>query len=124
MNQQMYLWCSILGLIGIAFQTLIKINKLQTQSKLANHAFKIRDYFENDWTTILLNLLTLAVAVISIDEVVKYKPQVVSFIKWFFFFIGYTGSSILNSLLSKTQDGLNKIIDIKSNIADNKIEKP
>lgn len=116
----MYVWCSLLGLIGIAFQTLIKIRKLQEQSRLSNSPFRVRDYFINDWVTIVLNFLTLGVAVFAVDEIINYKPNVLPFIKWFFFFIGYTGSSLLNSLLSKTQTGINKVIDVKTDIADNK----
>lgn len=122
MDTRLYLWCSVLGLLGIAFQTLIKISTLQKQSKIANHEFKVSDYFYNDWTTVALNLITLAVAIIAVDEIVKYRPQVLPFIKWFFFFIGYTGSSLLNYFLSKTQSGINKIIDVKTDIADGKQE--
>lgn len=118
MDTRLYIWCALLGLLGIAFQTLLKINKLQQQSKLANHEFHFADYFKNDMVTVLLNVITLAVAIIAMDEIVKYKPQVLAYIKWCFFFIGYTGSSLLNSVLSKTQAGLNKIIDAKTDLAD------
>lgn len=120
MNTQLYFWCTLLGLLGIAFQTLIKISTLKKQSQLANHSFSVSDYFNNDWPTVCLNLITLAVAVIAMDELVKYQPKVLPFIKWFFFFIGYTGSSLLNYFLSKSQNLINNVIDQKSNIADSK----
>jgi hypothetical protein len=121
MTSKLYMWCALIGLLGIIFQTLIKLSMLKKQSTLANHPFKAADYFKDDWITILLNIITLAVAIIAMDELVKYQPKVLPFIKWFFFFIGYTGSSLLNFFLSKTQNTINKIIDVKSNIADDKV---
>jgi hypothetical protein len=118
MNTQTYFWCSLLGLLGIAFQTLIKIDTFQKQSRLANKAFSPIDYFKNDWITVSLNILTLIVALIIVDEITTFKPDVIPFIKWFFFFIGYTGSSLLNRILSKTQSGIDKVIDVKTDIAD------
>lgn len=120
MNTQLYFWCTLLGLLGISFQTLIKISTLKKQAQLTNHKFNVIDYFNNDWPTVCLNLITLAVAVIAMDELVKYQPKVLPFIKWFFFFIGYTGSSLLNYFLSKSQNLINNVIDQKSNIADSK----
>jgi hypothetical protein len=120
MNANLYFWCALLGLLGVIVQTLIKISTLQKQSKLANHPFNISDYFSNDWAIIVLNIVAVVVALIAFDELTTYYPVVLKVVKWFFFFLGYTGSSLLNFFLSKTQKIVDNVIDTKSNIADNK----
>ena len=53
-----------------------------------------------------------------IDELLAAKPSLSEYIKWFFIFVGYTGSSLIQSVLSATSKKINAIIDLKTNLAD------
>lgn len=106
------------GSIGVALQILFKIQSLKSRSKLANHSFSLKEYFNDDWVTILTSFVCIGAAVYVIDEFIKKTPELVDYIKWFFIFVGYSGSSVIQSVLSVTSKKINSIIDIKSNIAD------
>ena len=124
MDTKLYVWCALLGMLGVATQTIIKISSYQKQAKAANIVFNIKDYFANDWGIQALNVITVIVALVTVDELTNRYPQVLPFLKWFFFFIGYTGSSLLNGLLSRTQKTITNVVDIKTNISDNVTEAP
>lgn len=112
MTKELYLWCALLGLLGIVSQTIIKISSFQKQAKAANVVFNVKDYFINDWGIQALNIITVTVALATVDELTNRYPQALPLLKWFFFFIGYTGSSLLNAALSKTQKIITKVVDV------------
>jgi len=118
MDTKLYIWCGLLGLLGVATQTIIKISSYQKQAKAANLKFDIKDYFNNDWGVQALNVITVIVALVTVDELTNRYPQVLPFLKWFFFFVGYTGASLLNGLLSRTQKTITNVVDLKTNISD------
>ena len=99
-------------------QILLKIPQLQQRSKAANHDFSIKDYFKDDWAVILASFVTVGIVIICIDELIAVKPELANYIKWLFVFVGFTGSSILQAVLSVTNKKIMAIIDIKTNIAD------
>lgn len=108
----------LVGSLGIVLQILAKISDLQKKSKVANHAFELKGYFIDDWTTILSSFISVFIAIACIDELLAAKPELANYIKWFFVFVGYTGSTIIQSLLGVTNKKIMAIIDIKTNVAD------
>ncbi len=112
MDTKIYFWCAALGLLGIITQIIIKVSGFQKQAAAANVTFSIKDYFKNDWAIQALNVITIIVSLVTIDELTNKYPQVLPFLKWFFFFVGYTGSSLLTALLSKTQKTLTTVVDL------------
>lgn len=106
------------GSLGMLLQICMKIAKLKSESKAANHTFVFKDYFRNDWPAILGSLVSVAIAVVCIDELLAAKPGIENYIKWFFVFVGFTGSSIIQSVLSVTSRKIQAIVDLKTNIAD------
>jgi hypothetical protein len=118
MTTILFFECFLIGLLGIAFQTMIKIKLLNDKAKAANVAFKVKDYFTQDYPTIILNLIVLCVCILSFDEIMKFKPAILDYVKFFYFFVGFTGAAIFNALLSNVNKKLMKTIDEKTNVAD------
>lgn len=106
------------GSLGVLLQILLKIQQLKKQSKIANHIFSFKEYFSDDWISILTSFVSVGVAIYTMDELINAKPQLAEYIKWFFIFVGFSGSSLIQSVLSVTARKIDSIIDIKTNIAD------
>lgn len=107
------------GTLGVIFQIcVIKIPKLQAQSKVANHAFSYKQYFKDDLAAIIGSFVSVFIMIVCIDELLQVKPELSKYIKWLFVFVGFTGSSIIQAVLSVTSNKIMKIIDVKTNIAD------
>ena len=116
---QTYLFCFLAGLSGICAHVLfIKLPELKKSSKVANRPFVLSGYFSDEWLALASSVLTILIAMLVIDEIIKWQPFVIDWLKWFFVFIGYTGSSLLQAALGKTADKINQVIDVKTNIAD------
>ena len=106
------------GALGVLLQILFKIQNLKKQSAIANHSFSVKDYFKDDFISIISSFVAVGIAVYVIDELLAAKPSLSEYIKWFFIFVGYTGSSLIQSVLSATSKKINAIIDLKTNLAD------
>lgn len=117
MTQALYNYFMI-GSLGVLLQILSKIKTLQVKSKLANHNFSFKEYFSDDWATIAASFVSVLILCYCLDEILAVKPVLVDYIKWLFVFVGFTGSSVIQSLFSVTSKKINDIIDIKTNLAD------
>jgi hypothetical protein len=123
MTTLQYFSCAGAGVLGIMFHIfVVKLPALKKRSAAANIQFSIKGYFQDDWIALGSSVIALFTVLFVIDEVVKYKPIVADFIKWLFVFVGYTGSSTLQALLSRTDTTINKVVDVKTNIADGVIK--
>lgn len=119
MNYQLFLNCFIAGVLGILFQIfVIKLPSLKNKAAAANHPFTLGEYFKNDWLTIVGSFLTLAILIYCLDELLNLKPQLMSYIKWLFVFVGFTGSSIIQAAFSVTNKKIMEVINIKTNALD------
>lgn len=117
-----YLQCIIAGLAGLLFHIFcVKLPALKKRAKLANTNFKVVDYFIDDWLTICGSILTIGIVVFMLDEFAKIDARVMEYVKWFFLAVGYMGSSFLQSILSNTDNAINKVIDTKTDKADGKV---
>lgn len=115
-----FLDCLIGGFIGILCHVfLLKLPALKKRAEKANTAFSVKQYFKNDWITLVGSLLTVVVVIFVLDELIAFKPSIEKWLKFSFVFIGYTGSSILQGIFSKTEDKIQRIVDEKTNKADN-----
>jgi hypothetical protein len=108
----------------MALQTVLKMKSLQEKARAANVEFKIRQYFSNDWISIVASLLTIIMFLLFLDNILKWKPVIVDYIKVGFAFVGYTGSDIASRLFGVVNKKINNVIDEKTNIADNVNEVP
>lgn len=113
-----YIVCFSVGVIGMALQTVLKIKSLQDKARVANMPFKASSYFKEDWLSVVASLLTIILFLFFIDNITKWKPETVKFLKIGFAFIGYTGSDVASRLFSVVSKKINSVIDIKTDIAD------
>lgn len=111
----------LLGTLGLIVQTTIKIAVLKKQSRITNHVFSFRDYIRDDWPTIVGSLATVWIAILALDEYLPASPIITKYVKVFFAFVGFTGSSLIQAAFSFYGKKVMAIMDIKSNIADGKI---
>lgn len=122
MITQIHIQCLIAGLLGIIFHQLMKVSSLRKRSIAANRPFSVSEYLKDDILSIASSVLTLVIAIFVLDELVKFKPTIMEYIKFFFASIGYMGSSVLQIVFSNTEKKILAIVDEKTNKADN-IEK-
>lgn len=114
-NQLTYI---LAGLLGVLLQILLKIPELQKRSKAANHAFSLKGYLKDDWAVIAASFVSVAIAIVCIDELIAIKPGIANYIKWLFVFVGFSGATLISAVLSVTNKKIMAVIDIKTNIAD------
>lgn len=114
MNLQLYLACFGVALVGMALQIVLKLKSLQDKAAAANVEFNVRIYFRKDWLSTIASLLTIILFLLFIDNILKWKPAIVDFLKIFFGFVGYTGSDIASRLFSVVNKQINNVIDLKT----------
>lgn len=109
----------LMGTLGILLQILaVKIPSLKAKYTAANRVFNIKEYLSDDWYTILASFVAVAILVFGLDEVLDLRPELEKYIKWLFVFVGFTGSSIIQAVLSVANKKIMQIIDVKTNVAD------
>lgn len=109
----------VMGILGILFQIFaIKIPTLKSKYTAANRAFTFKEYISDDWYTILASFISVAILVFGLDEVLGLRPELEKYIKWLFVFVGFTGSSVIQAIMSVANKKIMAIIDVKTNIAD------
>lgn len=124
MQFKLYLICFIVALVGMALQTVLKMKSLQDKSRVANIEFKPSQYFQQDWLSILASVLTIIMFLLFLDNILKWRPDIVNYIKIGFAFVGYTGSDIASKLFGVLDKKINNVIDTKTNISDGITEVP
>jgi len=121
MEAKLYISCFVGGLLGILFHIFVlKLPAVRSRAKAANVPFKISDYFRDDYLAIISSVLTVVILVWLLDEIIGYNPSFMRWIKFFFIFVGYTGSSVLVGLLGKFDKEVQKVVDYKTDKADGK----
>jgi hypothetical protein len=121
MNDQLiYLLC---GTLGVLLQICLKIKSLKTRANAANMQFVFSKYLQDDWPTILGSLVSVALFILFIPNILAIKPGSENYLRIMFAFVGYTGSSLVQLLFSATNKKILNVIDLKTNIADN-VEPP
>jgi hypothetical protein len=122
MDIQLYIICFVVGLLGMALQTVLKLRSLQGKAKSANVEFKAGQYFKEDKLSIAASVITLLIALFVIDEIVGENEKIMEYLKIGFAFIGYTGSDIASRVFGVISQKINKTIDYKTDVADGKIK--
>lgn len=118
MTPQLYITCFVVALLGMSLQTALKMKGLQDKANLANIEFKVSYYFKQDWLSITASILTIAMCLFFLTDILNWKPEVINYIKLGFAFVGYTGSDIASRLFGVVNKRINNVIDIKTNVSD------
>jgi hypothetical protein len=118
MTFKLYLVCFTVAIIGMLIQTVLKIKSIQDKANSGNIQFSPLTYFKKDWLSITGSLLTIILFLFFVDNILKWKPAVIDYIKIFFAFVGYTGSDIASRLFGVINKRINAAIDVKTNVSD------
>lgn len=122
MDALLTLMCLAMFLLGQALQLFwIKIPALKKRSNVANYKFSFKEYWSSDWNLIIGTFIICAMAIIGLDEILTFRPDIMSYLKWGFAFIGFFAQSVVLAKLSKYDIKINGIINEKTDIADHKI---
>lgn len=76
------------------------------------------DWWDCDWNVVIGTFLVIALVTEGLDEILKWKPAIWEYVKFFFAFVGATGSSAAMSFLSKYDGQTMNMLDVKANISD------
>lgn len=119
MTLSLYMQSVAMFILGQLLQLFwLKIPSLKKRAKAANYKFSASEYWKEDWYLIIGTQVAGAMAIIGLDQIVHWKPDVLEYVKWFFGGFGAFGSSVVLSKLSSYEKTLSGIIDVKTNISD------
>lgn len=118
MNIYYYLYCFGYSLLGLIFSMLMQMKSLNDKAKAANVIFKPRSFFQNEWTSILLSLTVIGIALFSIPLVFELEPKYIIWIKPLFLPVGYTGTDFMLKVFGIWNKKINNAIDFKTTEAD------
>jgi hypothetical protein len=105
-------------MIGMILQALLKIKSIQDKARKANVEFKAKEYLIDDWVSHSASFTTIILVLFFIDELANFSEHVMSYVKFGFAFVGYTGSDIMSRIFSVVNRRINNAIDYKTSIAD------
>ena len=117
MSLKLYLTCFVIALVGQLLFNVLKIKGIQDKAAASKIQFSIGDYFKKDWLSILASMITVVLLLMCLDSLLKWKPEVVDYIKPIFAFVGYTGSDIASRIFGVMNKRINEAISYKSDIA-------
>lgn len=119
METQLYINCFLAGVVGMLFHLIAyKIPALKRRAKVANVSFEFKEYLKDDWMSLLATIMSIGILVWFLDEIVGYNPSFLRIAKFFFLFVGYTGSSVLISILGRFDKKVEAIVDYKTDKLD------
>lgn len=125
MSHWLYIQCVLMFIGGQAIHLfLIKVPAIKTRCTAANKPFKWSEWWGADWNIIIGTQIIGALIILGLDEIIYWKPNVLDYVKWFFAGMGAFGSTIAMAKFSQFEKTLNSVIDLKTDIADGKIDKP
>jgi len=105
-------------MLGMLFSVVIKAVALQKKARISNAYFSVWGFLKDDWLSGFSSLIFIIIVLVTISEVLHWKPIVIDYIKSIFVFVGYFGSELGSRLFSATNKRLNAIIDEKTDKAD------
>jgi hypothetical protein len=117
MSLKLYATCFVIALIGQLLFNILKIKSIQDKAAGSKIEFNVVDYFKKDWLSILASMITVILLLMCLDSLLKWKPEVVDYIKPIFAFVGYTGSDIASRIFGVMNKRINEAISYKSDIA-------
>lgn len=110
------------GFLGMTVQFLQGLQSLKQTAKAANFTFVFKKYLQDDIIVILTTIATIFLFILFLPNFLQIRPDSIKIARIVFGLVGWTGSDILQLVFSPTKKKIMDIIDIKTNIADNKTQ--
>lgn len=122
MSVELYVQCLVIYVLGVVLHlTWLKVPSLREKSKMANVTFSLRTWWLEDWHTVVGNVALGGIMLFGLSELITWKPEILSYVRWFFAFMGTFGSNIAMTKFGKFEQILNAIIDEKLKVYEEKI---
>lgn len=103
-------------LFGQLFHLLIKANAMRKRAKSGNVPFNImKDFIAVDGLEIIATFVGGIIVMLILNEVKMIYPGIENYLRMSFVLLGYSGSSLVLSALSKAEKNVSKQIDEKTN---------
>ncbi len=114
-----YSFCFLMYTLGYLLCLLWStIPALKKKCKQLNRKFSLREWIKCDWNILLGNLVFAAILLLTLRELMHWKPVISDFVGLFFVFAGAFLTSVVQSKWGALNNSLGKLIDVKSNISD------
>lgn len=127
MSFTLYIWCTVSAMLGASIHILFKMQAEKVLSRKANLEWSARQFFKDDWLTMLSNQLVILLGLVIVDELIGVDSKVMEYIKSLFSVIGFSGNFIALSLFSKATQRVVGGVDYKTTEIDkinNTLDKP
>lgn len=118
MTLVLYVWCMASATLGAAISIVMKMQYEKSLSKRSNLQWSMKQFFSDDWLTMLSNQLVIVLALVLCDELIGLDSKVMDHIKFLFALIGFSGNSIALAVFSKATQRAFGGVDFKTTIAD------
>jgi len=119
MSPTTYWFCVAMSVLGQAAHLfLVKVPGLKKTARALNKQFTWKEWFASDWNIIVGTQVITALCILGLDEIVTWKPEVLSYVKWFFAGIGAFGSTIAMAKMSQFEKQLTALTDVKASVSD------
>ena len=123
MTHETYVKCVIACLIGNLLHILIAVSKRFKKDRAANIPFSVWQYIKDDKVVFICDAAFSFVIVFIFDEWGEFTPWFMDKAKTFFLFVGFTGSSVFNAMLSVSEKKFIGYVDRASDVAEGKKDK-
>lgn len=110
------------GFLGIVFQNLVKAASLKKIFDASNEKFVWGKFFNGEFISILSSVTFVIILAVCLPEILNYRPDLIKLVRITFLFGGAIGSFAFTYFLGKSKRYITKIIDDKTNIADDKVK--
>lgn len=116
---QQYLILALCLLCGQVFHLLIKANAMRKRAAAGNVEFHIwRDFIWTDILEIIATFMGGILVMLALKEIKGFYPSIEDYLRIIFILLGYSGSSLVLSALSKGEKKISQAIDEKTNTLD------
>jgi hypothetical protein len=120
-----YIIFAVCGVLGVVFHSICKYISLKGDAKAANYGpLTLKEYISTDIAPIALAFCSVAIWLLLFGEAASKYPKLEDFARASFVAMGAIGSYVIQLGLSTLQAKIKKVVDIKTNIADNVTNKP
>jgi hypothetical protein len=120
MTHELYLKCVIACLVGNILHIMIACLNRFKDNKSANIPFSVGRYIRDDKWVFLTDAVFSFAVVYLFDEWSGFTPWFVDKAKTFFVFVGFSGSYVLNSVLSVSKKKFQTYVDVATDVAEGK----
>ena len=110
------------GLLGLLFVTLAKMSSVRKDFRVANKTFVTKRFFEDELIGISMSIVFILIMAITYKEWKGYRPWLETYIRLIFLMGGAVGSWAFMLFLGKSKKYIRNVIDLKTNIADEKTD--